>query len=402
MAYRRRLVFAAACLGMLLFGVTLTTLGAVLPSLIPRYGLDRASGGTLLSLMSLSILAASLVFGPIVDRYGYKWVLIAGALGVMLGLEAIAFATSGAQLAAAVLLFGFSGGIINGSTNALASDISEQGRGSGLALLGVFFGVGAFGVPLVLGLLLRSAEYRTVLASLGVLVLLPLSFFFAIRFPPAKQPQGLPIRQAGALLGEGPLLLLSFMLFFQSGMEITMGGWSGQFVHEALGLGEARSVLVLSLFWIGMMAARLTLARLLRQRASALVLGLFMACAGLGSLLLLTCDSERVAMAGLFLIGYGLAAGFPVVLGAIGEIYSELTGTAFSIAFVVALLGGSALPYLTGVLGDRFGLRASLLTVPVALVMMAVLLILACRPGRPTARVLTKWKEVKECTPSNG
>ena len=132
---------------------------------------------------------------------------------------------------------------------------------------------------------------------------------------------------------------------------------------------------------------------------SGLVLGPFMAIAGIGSILLLSCRGETRAMVGLFLIGFGLAAGFPVVLGAIGEIYSELTGTAFSIAFVVALLGGSALPYLTGLLADRFGLRASLLTVPVALCMMGLLLAIATRPGVPCASILTKRKEDTRARP---
>ena len=84
---------------------------------------------------------------------------------MLLGLEGIAFAPSGRFLALAVFLFGFSGGIINGSTNALVSDISEEGRGSGLSLLGVFFGLGALGVPLVLGLLLRRLDYAAILES---------------------------------------------------------------------------------------------------------------------------------------------------------------------------------------------------------------------------------------------
>jgi hypothetical protein len=42
----------------------------------------------------------------------------------------------------------------------------------------------------------------------------------------------------------------------------------------------------------------------------------------------------------------------------LGEIYQDLMGTAFSAVFVMALVGGSALPYLTGVLGDWQGLRA--------------------------------------------
>src|SRR5262249_24428183 len=107
--YRHSLVFVAACLGMLLFGITMTTLGAVLPPLMDRYGMDRTEAGSLLALMSLGILAGSLVFGPIVDRFGYRSVLIAAALGVCLGLEGIAGAPSEHWLAGAVLALGFSG-----------------------------------------------------------------------------------------------------------------------------------------------------------------------------------------------------------------------------------------------------------------------------------------------------
>jgi fucose permease len=393
MTYRHSLVFAAACMGMLLFGVTLTTLGAVLPTLMPRYGLDRTTAGSLLSIMSLGILAASMVFGPIVDRRGYKGVLIAAALGVLIGLEGIALAPTAATLSAAIFLFGFSGGIINGSSNALVSDISERERGSGLSFLGVFFGLGAFGVPLILGVLLKWLDYTAVLAILGLAVLVPVAMFLGIRFPPPKQPQGFPIRQAGSLLGERMLLLLSLMLFFQSGMEITVGGWSAQFAREALGLDESRAVLVLSLFWVGMMTARLLLTPLLAHWPSAWVLGAFMAIAGLGTLLLFSGVGEPMAMAGLFLIGFGLAAGYPVVLGAIGEIYTKLTGTAFSIAFVIALLGGTALPLLTGLLGDRLGLRRSLLAVPIAGLCMFLLLVGVVRSGMPEAHVFTRRKE---------
>ena len=393
MSYRHSHVFAAACLGMLLFGVTLTTLGAVLPQLMTRHDLDRGNAGSLLSLMSQGILIASLFFGPIVDRYGYRGVLIGGGLGVLLGLEAIAFAPTGLLLAIAVFGFGLSGGIINGSTNALVSDISAAGRSSGLAVLGIFFGVGALGVPLVLGLLLRWLDYQSILALIGLLVLIPLGIFCVVGFPPPKQPQGLPIRQARRLLADKALLLLSAMLFCQSGMEITIGGWSAQFAREALKLDSSRSVLVLSVFWIGLMSARLILAPLLRRWPPIFVLGPFMALAALGSILLLTCQGETRAMLGLFLIGFGLAAGFPVVLGAIGELHSTLTGTAFSIAFVVALLGGSSLPFVTGILGDYYGLRLSLLTVPIALCMMGLLGLIAVRPGMACSEVLTKRKE---------
>ena len=83
----------------------------------------------------------------------------------------------------------------------------------------------------------------------------------------------------GALLGDATLLLVGLSLFFQSGMEITLGGWSAQYVREVLGLSEERSILVLSLFWVGMVAARLVLTRLLRFRPAATVFPAFLAVA---------------------------------------------------------------------------------------------------------------------------
>jgi fucose permease len=360
---------------MLLFGVTLTTLGSVLPPLIARYGIEKAQAGSLMALMSLGILAGSLVFGPVVDRYGYRPMLQAGAIGVGLGLAAIAWAAEERVLAPAMLLFGFAGGLLNGATNALVADITPERRGSGLALLGVFFGLGAFGVPLLLGLLLRWMTYTTIVGGLAALVIVPLVDFALVRFPPPKQAQGFPLRRAGAILGDSVLLLVGLLLFFQSGMEITLGGWSAQYVREVLGLSEERSILVLSLFWVGMVLARLILSRVLRFWPPGLVFPAFLTTAMAGAGPLLALRSPAAAALGLLLLGAGLSSGFPILLGFLGEIYHDLTGTAFSAVFVMALLGGSVLPYATGVLGDRIGLRASLLVVPLCILAQGLLFV---------------------------
>src|SRR6266542_2908454 len=149
----RRVLFACACLGLLAFGIVLTTLGTVLPSIIERFGIDKAQAGALFLLMSVGILAGSLVFGPLVDRYGHKGILLTATALIVVGLEGIAFAPSMGWLRVAILIIGFGGGIINGGTNALVADISTGERGANLNLLGVFFGVGAVGVPFVLATL---------------------------------------------------------------------------------------------------------------------------------------------------------------------------------------------------------------------------------------------------------
>ena len=382
----RRILFAIACLGMLAFGIVLTTLGAVLPSVIERFGIDTAAAGALFLLMTFGILLGSLVFGPIVDRNGYKGMLLVATALIVVGLEGIAFAPSLGWLRVAVALIGFGGGIINGGTNALVADVSADGRTAGLSLLGVFFGVGAVGVPFVLGSLLGLFSYSAIISAVGAFVLVPLLVTALTPFPAPKQAQGFPLAAAAGLLRDPVLLLMGCMLFLESGMEITVGGWTTTFFEQELGIADQRALVYLSLYWLGMMLGRLALGSALRRVPPARVLFGCIAIGFVGALMLIFTRDPSLAALGVFLIGLGFAAAFPVVLGFVGDRYAELSGTAFSIVMVMALTGGMILPWLTGVLGATYGLRGSFAIVPVALILLSMLLGVVAGRMRAAAR----------------
>ena len=370
----RRTLFAIACLGMLAFGIVLTTLGAVLPSVIERFGIDTAAAGSLFLLMTFGILLGSVVFGPIVDRNGYKGMLLLATALIAIGIEGIAFAPSMAWLRVAVAVVGFGGGIINGGTNALVADVSADDRTAGLSLLGVFFGVGAVGVPFVLASLLGTFSHSAIIAAVGAFVAVPFVITAATPFPAPKQPQGFPLATAGRLLRDPVLLLMGLMLFLQSGIEITVGGWTATFFRDELRITERRALVYLSLFWFGLMLARLALGSVLKRVAPTRVLLGCIAIGVVGAATLILARDASVSALGVFLLGVGLAATFPVVLGLAGDRYAELSGTAFSVVIVMALTGGMLLPWLTGVLGATYGLRGSFVIVPLALVLLSVLL----------------------------
>jgi len=364
---------------MLAFGIVLTTLGSVLPSVIERFGIDKAIAGSLLLLLTFAILVGSLVFGPIVDRNGYKGLLLVATVFVVVGLEGIAFAPSLSSLRVSIAIVGFGGGIVNGGSNALVADISTESRGAGLSFLGAFFGLGAVGVPFALSNLLDVFSYASIIAAVGALVIVPLVMTALATFPLPKQSQGSPFAHAGALLREAPLIVMGLMLFLESGMEITVGGWTATYFKESLGLADQRALLCLSLFWLGMTLARLTLGTLAARPAPIAILIGSIATAFIGALLLVQSRSASLAATAVFLLGAGFAAVFPVVLGLVGDRYARLSGTAFSVAMVMALSGGMTFSYLTGFLGDAFGLRGSFMVVPVALALLTTLLMVLRR-----------------------
>lgn len=124
--YKKRVVFLSACMGMLLFGICLVTLGSIAAPLREKLQLDEISAGTLFSILPLGILTGSLFFGPIADKYGYRILMSASCILIFAGFEGIAGSQSANMLKIFIFLFGIGGGAINGSTSALVSDISDK------------------------------------------------------------------------------------------------------------------------------------------------------------------------------------------------------------------------------------------------------------------------------------
>jgi FHS family glucose/mannose:H+ symporter-like MFS transporter len=74
-------------------------------------------------------------------------------------------------------------------------------------------------------------------------------------------------------------------------------------------------------------------------------------------ILLKTGSSYYMDIAGLVLLGGGLAGGFPIMLGFVGSRYAELSGTAFSFVLFVGLLGNMLINYLMGIISQNLGIK---------------------------------------------
>lgn len=355
--YRKNLVFTAACIGMCFFGISMITLGSVLPALTAKLDLDNLQATALVAFLPLGMLAGSLVFGPIVDRFGHKALLIPSCIIVLLGLEGLAFFDNIPMLQLSIVSIGFGGGILNGETNALVADISEESeKGSKLSLLGMFYGLGALGIPTLLGALSRHYTYDTILQGIGIIMLVGILYCTPIRFPAPKQAQGFPVKKGLGLLKESSLLLLSFILFFQSGIEGVCNNWSTLYFGQTTGISANQALMALTCMVAGLTIARLLLVIVFKKVKPETVLpcSLILTAIGFG-LLTFTPGFARAAI-GMVLIGTGLASTFPVILSILGSRYASLSGTAFGVALVIALVGQTLLNSLMGVASQSIGI----------------------------------------------
>lgn len=371
--YSRGLLTAAACAGMFVFGIVMAVLGASLPGLFERIDFGKGQAADLFLLMNFAMLLMSVLFGPVVDRFGFKVFLGLSSLLVGFSLFALAGASTFPLLVAAVLALGFGGGGLNGGTNALMSDLHPERRAAALNLLGIFFGFGALTVPFLIGTLVGRFGLSSILYFTCLLCAVPPALFGPARFPRPKQRQGFPIRKAGRIIRSPVLWLAAFLLFFQSANEFTVGGWLATYLREQFTMSGSAASLTLAGYWAAVMAGRLfaslVIKRIGRMRLLLGSAGLALAAA----LLLVAAPSSIGAAAGAVFIGLGFSAIYPTTLAVVGGSSPALSGTAFSVVFTVALCGGMTAPWLAGKVAQTAGLRTSFM-IPVACLLMIIAL----------------------------
>lgn len=383
--YKKRPVFISACLGMLLFGICLITLGSVVADLKIKFNLASIDSGTLFSILPFGILTGSLLFGPICDRYGYKLLLVLACMGMFAGFQGIAHAGSLGLLKVCVYVFGVGGGIINGATNAVVADISIQNTGSNLSLLGVFFGIGALGMPLLLGMLANNTQPLQVVSAVGLLALVVGIIYVFIRFPPAKQKEA-TLTASWSELFKWSLLFIALFLFCQSSLEAIVNNWTTTYLTSRGIMNEGNALYALSLHVTGMIIMRLLMGSVFRSASQFKIMWWGLALLLTGILLMQASRDQTIVMTGLFISGAGLAQGFPVMLGFVGERFASLSGTAFSFVFVVALIGNMLVNYLMGLIVHHYGVRHLTTVSYIEIGIMTILFILIIQQLKSTKK----------------
>ena len=347
---------------MLVFGIVLAILGTVfgMPEMHMRLHISLVQQGNLILLLYLGIFFASLLVGPLIDHVGNKINLILSSVLVSLAMLLFSGAHSFAAAALAAVILGFGGGGLNTCTNALVSDVYGEQRGPMLNLLGIFFGIGALGVPLVAASLEGRFSIPQLLTLCAILAGVCALLYLMISFPRAKVSQAFSWRETLGVAAYPGVLLLAFILFFEAGNEACIAGWTSTYASQS-GFAPRIATLVLAGYWAALMLGRVIAASLLR------VLGkihLVVACAIgslTGSVILLTAGSLGMLVLGIALIGLSYGPIFPTTLAIAGDRYTKEAGTVFGLLFSIALLGGMVFPWLVGQTSEQFSVRTGML-----------------------------------------
>jgi fucose permease len=243
-----------------------------------------------------------------------------------------------------------------------------------LNLLSVFYGIGALAVPLIVASLGNMIPVRELLMGCAIAAMLAALAYGLLRFAPASQPREFKIGEYLLVARSPGVLLLGVLLFFQSGNEGAIGGWTSAYLGTR-GASAGTATWVLTCYWAGMIVGRAIAPSFLkRMRKTQLIL-----LSGIGALtgcaLLIFTQSVPAAAVAAALIGLSFAPVYPTTLAIAGDRYSENAATVFGVLFAIGLLGGMSVPWAIGQVGNVWGLRAGMHLPLISTAMIGVLAI---------------------------
>jgi fucose permease len=347
-----------ACVSFVCFGALLVLVGASQDALAASLGLDLKRTGLLGSLLLLGVGIGVLVAGPLADRFARRplFLFAVSLTGVALCSVDARMGFSRALLH--VLLAGIGGGLYETVLNTIGVEHYRERSVRAITLLHSAATGGAVALPLIVSGLAAAdvvPDFLLVFRALGIAHLA----LGVLALPqPLSRPDTGSYRPDSSRILTPTLIALCVAAFCYVGIESTLTVFAIPYAADGLGLDPERGRRAISFFWLGLLLGRLAFAvRAPPDDARLAAIAAAVAAVVLGLGVTLQWSSVE-AFVGL--VGFALAGVFPLLIALAGRRTPDATGSAVGLVAGLGSLGGFAIPWSTGLVGDRMGIALAI------------------------------------------
>lgn len=339
----------------LAFGAVLVLVGANQASLQRELGLDLAASGLLGSALALGLGAGVVAAGPLFDRYPRRPLFVASTLLAAAALLGVERGMSFARWLAHLGLAGVGIGLYDTLISAAVVQRYERGAARPMLVLHAAATLGAVLAPVGVAWIASRGHFSGSFAALGWAHVLLAGWASGVPLPAPDRSGGGAMRRDRAPWTA--LLPFAVIAFAYVGVESAATVFAVPYATATLGLPETRGQLGISAFWLGLLLGRVG-ALGLRRPLDARVVG---GAGALGAALLASAAAAALSWVEATLFAAGLALGcvYPLMIALAGQRLPHARGTAAGLAAGAGALGGFAVPWLTGALGDAAGMRVA-------------------------------------------
>ena len=393
--------FAAYAFSSLVIPLTIVEIGNALSFPLDAGGMG--TGGFLHICRSATMVVLLLSCGAIANVLGKRISMGLAMLVMGGGIVLCSLAGSYWMVIPCVLIAGAGEGLCEGLATPFVNDLHVHEPAAYVNIAHSFWSVGTVASVFFVGLLhTLGVHWRGILALCGLVAMASAAGFLWRENPAARYPETPPEQRSGVWARSRPIMaswrfwLYCLCMLIGAGAEFGLTFWAAAYIQLNFHTGVWQGVLGTAAVGLGMFAGRYSYGRLVPQ-GRLLTLLLTASFAGVPvslGLMLIRPDTFSAPLPGLcalyllfFLSGLCVAPFWPSL-----QVYGvlrlpHLDSTMLYVYFSsVGIPGCGLFTWLMGFTGDHYGLRASFLVAPAAMLLYGVLLLADhCIGGQPRA-----------------
>lgn len=360
--HTRPLLLVIAYLGFISLGLPDTLIGVAWPSVRDSFGLQQSAVALVFFGAGISYFLSSFFTGRLLGALGIGLLLAGSSALVALSGFGYAVAPMWLAFAACSALHGLGSGAIDAGLNHY---VAHHFSARHMSWLHACYTLGATLGPLIMtGVIAWHGQWRAGYFTVASMLLLLAVLFAGTHRRWNDGDGGDEEKPAAASVSMGeamrqPVVRLQVLIFFiYTGLEMTAGQWSFTLLTEARGVSRETAGLWVTTFWGSLFAGRVLFGFVSEQFGLDRLVRSSMSAAVLGAVLLAWNPAGWSAVVALAIIGLGLASIYPCLMTRTAQRLGPAVA-AHAIGFQVsaAILGGAALPSVTGFLAQRVGLE---------------------------------------------
>jgi fucose permease len=333
---------------------------AQIPWVQERFDLSKSAMGLVIVGMALAVILALPVAGQAVVRHGSERIVWVGGIATALAINLPVLAPHPILVACGLVVLGAASAAQDVAMNGHGVKVEQElGRPimSSLHAGWAFGGMAGAGGSALCSALGADPRVTVAISSALLLVLLHASAR-RIGHGSAAAARDTP----RFTLPSRGVVLLAVLCLLVMVTEGAMADWGGIYLRQDLGASAAVAALAYSSFTAGMTAGRVAGDWINRRIGAVALLRWGALLSGLPLAALLLIGQPIVALAGLFLVGLGVANGVPLMFSAAGRQRDTPPGPGIAAVSSMGSLGFLAGPPVIGFLADATSLPWALST----------------------------------------
>lgn len=353
------------------FGIVMALIGAIKLKLAQKLNLNDAQIGSLISALMFTSLIMVLVSGPFLDAFGHQKTIMIGLIVTSIAILIIGNANSyGAAMIGCIILGIGGSGLNTGGNTLIVPAIDPTNPAAANNLGNVFFGLGAFFMPILIGFVLKKLALGRGLTLIAIALLVPIIIVLMAQYPVLGP--GFNLSQFFSLLANTVVWIAGLALLFYIGLEVSMGSWITTYL-KSIQCSDEKASGILSSFWIALMVGRLLASQVVQQGKESTMVLIAALIATVAIYTMIRAKSHAIATVAIIVVGLTFAPMFPTIVGWTFRHFSpDLHGSVFGTIFAIGLIGGTTIPKMIGTFSQGKSIQQSLHIAVAASILLAV------------------------------